>query len=396
MRVASCGCAALLVAACSGGPQNSSDWVAVRDTIGDTIVVRTVSGSTMGGLSYVEELSIGQLDGPPEYTFGQIGCLRADGSGGVFVFDMQVPALMQYDANGRYVRTVGRKGQGPGEYGRFCAGIQRHPDGGVVIADGGNLRVNVYSSEGEHRITFRMATQTFRGNAMDVDAEGRIYETGHIVMSRTAPRTEVVITHDPQGAIVDTLVVPVLPNEVRVGSFAWLPNQSTDFSPTLGLVISDPMTYTLHVDDGAGRVLRIEREAEPVVPFPEERDNWDRYASHYRARVRGIVDAFEQLPNRKPSIRNIRIMDDGRIWVQVYAPAEYVPSDEPAQENAEPAIEWREPNHYDVFEPDGAYIGRLELSRTERLKDANGDELWILRQGKLDESYVVRGRLIAR
>lgn len=45
-------------------------WVAVRDTIGHTIVVRTVSGGTMGRLSSVEEISIGQLDGRLKRRWG--------------------------------------------------------------------------------------------------------------------------------------------------------------------------------------------------------------------------------------------------------------------------------------------------------------------------------------
>jgi hypothetical protein len=397
MLVVSTVCAALLAAACSNEPQDPSDWIAVRDTVGDTIVVRTVSGSTMGPLSYVEELSIGQLDGPPEYAFGEPGCVLADGHGGVFVFDMQVPALMQYDSTGTYVRTIGGEGEGPGEYKHGCAGIARHPGGGVVIFDAGNSRINAYSFDGEPLNSIRMATQPLRTVDVDVDAAGRIYETGRVAAGNPPERTLAVVTHEAEGAVVDTVLVPDLPGERHVGSFAWLPNQSADFSPTLGLVISDPMDYRIYVGHETESVLCIEREAEPVGPFAEEMDNLRRYVSHYGGNLgRELRNAFDQLPDRKPFIHNVRLMDDGRIWVQVHAPAEHVPSDQPQREDAEPRIEWREPNYYDVFEPDGVYLGRLELPRTESIADASGDELWILRRGELDEAYVVRGRLVGR
>lgn len=390
-------CATLLAAACSSRPSNASDWVAVRDTIGDTIVVRTVSGSTMGPLSYIEELSIGQLDGPPEYTLGQPGCVRADGHGGVYVFDMQVPALMQYDSMGKYVRTIGREGEGPGEYELGCSGIRRHPDGGIVMADEGNLRINIYASGGEFVNTIRKATQAMRSAGdVDVDAGGRIYETGRIMAGDPPRWTEILVTHDAEGAILDTIFVPVLPGEQSAGSFGWLPIQSTDFSPALGLVISDPMDYRVYVGHEAESVLRIERDAELVVPFAEELENLRRYTNRGGFLGRELKEAFDQLPDRKPFIRNVRVMDDSRIWVLVHSRAEHVPSDRPQPEGAEPAIEWREPNHYDVFEPDGTYLGRLELSRGEWIVDASGDELWILRRGELDEAYIVRGRLVGR
>ncbi len=65
----------IFTSACSSGGQGSaaSDWVAVYDTIGDTIVVRTVSGSLWKDTAQlVPEISIGVFDGPEEYIFGQV------------------------------------------------------------------------------------------------------------------------------------------------------------------------------------------------------------------------------------------------------------------------------------------------------------------------------------
>ncbi len=61
--------AVAMVVACGETPRSSrgGTWVAEHDTIGDTVIVRTISGS-VGPSEYVleRELTIGVLDGPEE------------------------------------------------------------------------------------------------------------------------------------------------------------------------------------------------------------------------------------------------------------------------------------------------------------------------------------------
>jgi hypothetical protein len=83
-----------------------------RTIVGDTTIVRTLAGSVWGdSVSVVEELRIGVLEGPEEYQFAGLLDLAVDATGGTYVFDSQIPALRYYDAQGTYVRTLGRGGQ---------------------------------------------------------------------------------------------------------------------------------------------------------------------------------------------------------------------------------------------------------------------------------------------
>ena len=87
--------------------------VARTDTIGDTIVVHTVAGSLWDGpAQLVETLTIGVLDGPEEYTFGEVLRMTEDREGGIYVFDRQGPLLRHYDRAGEYIGAVGRPGDG--------------------------------------------------------------------------------------------------------------------------------------------------------------------------------------------------------------------------------------------------------------------------------------------
>ena len=80
----------LVTGACSSddSPGDPRAWVAVQDTIGDTVVVRTVSGSVWGDTAtLVPEVSIGMLEGPEEYSFGQVYSLALGHDGTILAVD---------------------------------------------------------------------------------------------------------------------------------------------------------------------------------------------------------------------------------------------------------------------------------------------------------------------
>jgi hypothetical protein len=128
-----------------------------RTIVGDTTIVRTLAGSVRGdSVSVVEELRIGVLEGPEEYQFAGLLDLAVDATGGTYVFDSQIPAL-RYDAQGTYVRTLGRGGRGPGEYGNTSLGLAvRRTDGRLVMRDPRNSRINVYEPDGTPSDSWRV------------------------------------------------------------------------------------------------------------------------------------------------------------------------------------------------------------------------------------------------
>ena len=70
---------ACVLGACGGAERAGR---AERLVVGDTTIVRTLEGSVWGdSVSLVEELSIGALNGPPEYEFGQVQDVAVDANG---------------------------------------------------------------------------------------------------------------------------------------------------------------------------------------------------------------------------------------------------------------------------------------------------------------------------
>ena len=79
-------------------------------------------------------LQIGTADGPPETTFGSVSAVLRTRAGSLVVVDDKTPAIRMFDSLGRYMRSIGERGDGPGEYHR-PTWVAESVDGELVVYD---------------------------------------------------------------------------------------------------------------------------------------------------------------------------------------------------------------------------------------------------------------------
>lgn len=395
-------CPAVAVAAggCTASERPEGTLEAERLQRGDTTVVRTTGGSLWGdSVRLVEEVAIGVLEGPDEYQFGQVSDLAVDAGGGIYVFDAQVPSLRYYDATGSYVRTLGGEGQGPGEYLDVSLGLAvRHSDGRLVMRDPRNSRLNVYEPDGSPSESWRVESGLFTSRAMVLDSADHMWLkilTGPT--EQNAPWPVGLLHLDAEGEVVDTLVPPLLPGEpstVAGGPFGV--GKVWAMSPLGGIVVGVNRDYVLHHYRPGGTILRIERTLPAVPVHPEEQAEHEARLDWLWERQGQFMTAERQpVPDLKPAYRSVVVGEEGRIWVRRYVEAEKVEEEEAGDPDpdAQPPLTWVEPPVYDVFEPDGRFLGSLTLPPRTTLFVFRGDRLWGLRSGEFDETYVVGFRI---
>jgi len=63
-----------------------------------------------------EELSIGVADGAEEYILNRPVDIDADSKGNIYVADGGDKWIKVYNSDGTFIKTIGREGQGPGEF----------------------------------------------------------------------------------------------------------------------------------------------------------------------------------------------------------------------------------------------------------------------------------------
>ena len=92
---------------------------------------------------------VGENEAKEEEQFARISATAFDDADNLYVLDSQNNRVTVFDANGRFVRIIGRKGEGPGELG-FPLGLAVTADRHVVVMDFGNRAFVIYGPDGKH------------------------------------------------------------------------------------------------------------------------------------------------------------------------------------------------------------------------------------------------------
>lgn len=403
---------AVSLAGCGGSAPAAEGWVSTRDTVGDTIVVHTNSGSVWGGpATLVEEARIGVFDGPEEYMFGDIAGLAVDRDGDIYVYDRQVPVLRKYGPDGSYLGDLGREGGGPGEYKNSDGGLAVLPDGRLALRDPGNARIQLYTTDGEPAGSWRIRGGFYTGRRMVADSGGGIYTSVLLDPEADVRDWRMGLVRYVDGEPGDTFPAPDFDYEearvearrktergasVSVTNVPFSPREFDAFSPRGYWVggVSDRYAVVLFKPDG---VVRIEKDWRPVPVAAGEKENVEARTTFNMRRTKSDWKwNGPPIPDSKPPIKDVQVGDDGSLWVQLSQPGVEIPGVEDAKRGEAPPVRWREPVVFDVFEPDGTYLGRVRApDGFQRSPGATfrGGQVWAVVRDSLDVEYVVRFRL---
>ena len=406
----------ILLSACGGGPSDATGGLeVVRDTIGDTVVVRTLSGSVWGAEALLEpEISIGALEGDPEYLFGQIVSLAVGSDGTIYVVDRQGPELRAYGPDGTYRATIGRPGEGPGELKGPDGGLAVLSDGRILVRDPGNGRIQVYSPEGEP-----LATWPLRGNFTTSTPFLQDFEDNVHVQVLLDPEADIadwemgLARMGPDGAPGDTLRIPDADfdapflearferdggRSVSRTGVPFAPSEAWTLLPEGAFAHAISSDYRIAILRTA-QPLRIERVAASVPVTPGEASEEERRITR---NMRSTDPDWRwngpPIPDTKPPFRSLFAGRDGRLWVMVSRPA--VEVDDPSHDPSDPdSLEdrWKEPIAFDVFEPDGTYLGAVSAPlgfSPYPVPVFDGDSVWAVTTDELGVQRVVRFRVV--
>ena len=315
------------------------------------------------------EMAIGMLDGPAEYLFGRIWSLAVNDDRTVYVLDPMEQHVRVFDSLGVHLETLGRRGEGPGEFSSAEA-IALLPGGRLAVRDPENQRVSVFGPGRGETALWRYAAGAYTRSPLYADARGRTY----LLASDPARVRELVmqiIVLGPDGTPLETLPEPSNDYEPP---FVRAKSEAPGMAVSYGVPFTPRFHWTIHPsghfltgfssdyrielarDDG---VLRIERDRDPVPASAAERAyERERTVGRIRRSLPGWEWDGPAIPTTKPFFQELLAGRDGRIWVRLWTerrPVDNVDHD-PGDPGSLPVI-WEEETRYDVFESDGTYLG---------------------------------------
>jgi hypothetical protein len=396
-----------LLQACDGG---TSAWQGtVTDSAGITVVHNPSVPLWSDGDEWTvtEDLRIGTPAGEPEYQFGILGFMDVDEEGTVYAIDAMAQNVRVFDAQGSYLRTIGEPGSGPGEIAQGAAFVFLDADGGVVVPDLGNVRVNRYSSDGSLLGSFPLQFQAGIPRLWAIDSSGRLMaqlQGRNLEGFATLAEGDPIVVYDTTGAVVDT--VALLPKgqtlaettdeQVRVKLFAAEAWWVLDPHGSIYYAMSDQ--YRIFLNDPDGNLTRIiTRTVEPKpVEEADEQAIFDLLRTQLtQAGAPGAV--IEQqlqavfFAENYPLFGLMFVGPEESLWVQRVRTArdmaEVAGEDVVFDPQDAASPEW------EVFDREGRYLGVVTLPERYSPRAISGDHIYGVWRDELDVQYIMRVRV---
>ena len=326
---------ALILGACSQQAPPETGTLDI-DSSGAQIVTSTPASSE-ATCTFSEDpvLVIGDNEEDDNQWFSMIRGMGRLSDGSVAVVDRASAEVRIFDASGRHLRSMGQRGEGPGEF--TDAFILWVTAGDTLWV--GNTRpwsYTVFTAQGQ--FVRRIMLEPLYLNSSDA---GGVLENGYTVNARETlvrdpdfgvPGTLIVEIHDPDGKFVRNLArIPSrIYGQVSESPEAlWLYRlfDARAAVDALGstIVLAHGSNPEVQVLDDEFNLRMIVRWSEPnrkvtradIRAYREDyRDrffpsNWDESDDDMISPERPVADVF-------PAIASIRIGRDGRIWIRQY------------------------------------------------------------------------------
>ena len=351
-----------------------------------------------------EELRIGARDAP-DYSLTEVQGLAVDSRGHIFVLQHQEQRIRQYDADGRFVREIGRRGQGPGEFTNpMFFGIQQDT---VWVYDYGSSRIHFVAAGGGPTRSVPIPMLVEPGTLglrphhrlADGNLVGYVHATARV--AATGPTIPILLL-DPRGESLDTLVrisrrnrVLVLRNAQNPSSNEIVANQP--FSDTPIMVAAPDGRRIFVVERWAARDEEAEFAVTSIAPNGDTL--WTRrYPFHARRTPETRVDSLVHLwvgvtvPRMWPNPRQA----ESGVRALLFLPA-FLPTITAAVATSNGGIWLRREDHvsgtksrWTVLDSDGVPAFTVEAPQLLRLFHADNDHAWGVIQDEDAVPYVVR------
>ena len=361
----------LALSASSG--QRQAKWQGTKEDVdGVTVVKNPKQPMYREDVCMIkEDLSIGKAEGQEEYMFNRIQDIAVDDNGDIYVADSQATQIRVFDLNGKFLRTIGRKGQGPGEF----TGIHS-------IQITANNELMLYDNWQHRLVYFSLAGQFIRSKhfSISVGANGRLNPRSPLYCdSRENYYIVTGIMEFPKASKAHTEILKIggdlkFATLVRtadhdpMGPFNvfGLENLYCQLMAKDFVLVGTSKNYELQIFDPQGKVIKkISRDYDPV-PVSEAEKNEER--------KKRDPDTKWEFPRYHFPMSYLAADDEGRIFVRT----------------------WEKPDKgkgyfFDVYDPEGKYITRIPLSFSPRV--LNKGNLYAIEADEAGFQYVKRYKM---
>lgn len=315
----------------------------------------------------------------------------------IIVCDYKANNLKKFDASGKYLGTIGRPGQGPGE---FSGPVElKFSNGKLYVREGMNSRVTILSPAGEFIKSVRIDPQKGSWQIMRSLPDGRF-----IVQKQIVHRENV---NAPQDLILDLYskdieyIRTIYQHKVRLDKYVIEPrytNMPIPFAPSVywdidskgKIILGCSEKYEIECyDPDKGKISTIIHTYAPVEVTSIDKEHFFESITVMgfsgqggRTSKRGASASITEntdFPKAFPPYRALRVDPEDNIWVVLWR----------SQAQKERSV-------FDAFEADGTYINRVSIENNEPVPFRPfwlPDGFWSIKTSNEGDYQIVRCRI---
>jgi hypothetical protein len=332
----------LLIGLCLGSPILAQK---IKTVDGVTVVSNGKKPVAVKGqpsrIALVEELAFGG-GGNPDESLSQVNTFVVDGEGGVFALDFKEQKIKAFDKAGKFLRQMGKPGQGPGELG-MASGIQRMSDGNLIVEDAANRRLALFKPSGEFIKNISMSDKLGLINIL-MDNQGNFIGREMGIAQDSSKMFFEIKKFDSNLKPLFTLdkiefPVPIPGSGTKLNVLEMI--SAYQFGPGGNIYYGRNADYEVRVYSPEGKPVRtIQKEYDRIKVTQADIDEILERIPNVAGGV-NIKEMFD-FPEVFPPFQSFLLDDDGRLYVRTFTKGkvkgEYV---------------------FDVFDPDGVFFAQL-------------------------------------
>lgn len=308
-------------------------------------------------VTFEEELAIGGEDEEGNVILFQPMLYLVDNNENIYISEAQDQVFKVFSPDGQYLKTIGAKGSGPGEF-QSIGHSGFTPDGLFLVTDYMARRTNLFDSDGQFMKSFPWT---------------KFYSIVHLIKDKSYLTTEYVYSEDRQEKLFVKEIdfegneihsygefTPPKTQMVRQGNIAFgMPIPHSPQSIFAGdqnrewLYHCLNNQYVIEVYDNTGKLFRkIDRPYTPVPFTSKDAEEFRaRYENQPNEALRKMVKEIE-LPKVKTVISRMLVDDEGYLWAG---------TNETEKKEDQTLVA------YDIFNPDGYYYAKVWCAITPGL-----------------------------
>ena len=261
-------------------------------------------------ISLEEELKI--TGGEGEQAFRDLVSIAVDGDGRIYLLDGKAANIKVCDRSGRFLKIVGRRGQGPGEFGRpERLAITPHKE--IMVSDPGRSLIHFLDMEGHYLRQLPQNSPFFSGP--------KFLSSGAMVASYSVFGEDFKtilcqLDKDMKPVFTYTTIPLYKPPKVHIFLYMFVYDLQWDIAPNDEVVWGAMTTpeYEIYVHDARGKIIR--KIIKDYTPIDLTGDEYKKLMKAWFGRPPASGQFEFIVPREYPPFHTFMVDSEGRIFVR--------------------------------------------------------------------------------